>query len=169
MGDATLLSAGDRPVLRLERHVHEPLGDVWRSVTEPEGLGSWFPTRIVVDEWRVGAPLEHRFDDQDLDPLPGRVLAFEPPHRVSLTWGEDPIDISLSAPDGGGTTIVLTEQLSAAHVARNAAGWDACLDLLCHRDPTESWSDRFDRYVVRFEPILGPQEGPPSGVDPSSL
>ena len=29
-----------------------------------------------------------------------------------------------------GTTFVLTEELGASHAARNAAGWDTCLDRL---------------------------------------
>ena len=32
-----------------------------------------------------------------------------------------------------------------------------------------AWKERFDGYVVTFEPVLGPQEGVPEGVsDPDA-
>lgn len=64
------------------------------------------------------------------------------------------------APDGG-TLFVLTEELSASHAARNAAGWDSCLDRLQYKRELEAWLTRFDRYRARFEPVLGHQDGPP--------
>ena len=70
MNEATLLRTGERPVLRFERHLARPIEDVWRAVTEPEGLAAWFPTRIEIGEWKVGATLTHHFDDHDIEPLP---------------------------------------------------------------------------------------------------
>jgi hypothetical protein len=64
----------------------------------------------------------------------------------------------------GATIFVLTEELSAAHAARNAAGWDTCLDELQFGRATEPWTARFGRYVATFEPVLGRQDGPPEGV-----
>jgi hypothetical protein len=66
---------------------------------------------------------------------------------------------------------VLTEELGAAIAARNAAGWETCLDRLEHgdSDEVEPWKPRFDRYVAAFEPVLGHQEGPPEGYrDPET-
>jgi hypothetical protein len=56
-----------------------------------------------------------------------------------------------------------TEELSANIAARNAAGWDSCLDRLQHGAEREQWKPRFDRYVAVFEPTLGHQDGPPEG------
>jgi hypothetical protein len=54
--------------------------------------------------------------------------------------------------------------LPAGVAARNAAGWEVCLDRLAGRNPApDAWRPRFDAYVVAFEPELGPQEGPPTG------
>jgi uncharacterized protein YndB with AHSA1/START domain len=169
MTDATLLRAGARPVLRFERHLPEPVDAVWRAVTDPEEMRAWFPTRIVISEWKVGAELTHHFDEHDIDPLPGKVLEWDPPHRVSFTWGTDTIGFELSPAPGGGTTFVLTEELSANIAARNAAGWDVCLDRLQRGGAGEGWEPRFDRYVAAFEPTLGHQDGPPQGYrDPDA-
>jgi len=163
MTEATLLRAGRRPVLRFERHLPKPTEAVWRAVTDPEEMRSWFPTRIVIDEWKVGAELTHFFDEHDIAPLPGKVLEWDPPRRVSFTWGNDTISFELTDGPDGGTIFVLTEELSANIAARNAAGWETCLDRLQYGTEGEAWKPRFDHYVAVFEPVLGHQDGPPDG------
>lgn len=176
MTEATLLRAGARPILRFERHLPRPIDAVWRAVTDPAVMTAWFPTRIEIDEWKVGAGLIHHFDDQPIDPLPGAVVEWDPPRRVAFTWGTDTITFELAPAPGGGTTFVLTEELAANHAARNAAGWEVCLDRLERNDGSEHhnsehgasdepWQQRFDRYAAAFQPMLGDQEGPPEGVD----
>jgi hypothetical protein len=59
---------------------------------------------------------------------------------------------------------VLIDQLQASAAARNAAGWEDCLDLLAGRPgDKDAWRRRFTAYSAAFEPALGPQEGPPAG------
>jgi uncharacterized protein YndB with AHSA1/START domain len=166
MSEATLLTTGARPVLRLERHLPRPVTTVWEAVTDPAQMPAWFPTRVEIDEWKVGATLTHHFDQHDIDPLPGIVLEWDPPRRVSFTWAEDTLSFELTPAPDGGTIFVLTEELSASHAARNAAGWDACLDRLQLGVESESWQPRFERYVAAFQPGLGQQEGPPQGYRP---
>ena len=167
MSKATLLQAGQRPALRFERHLAEPVDLVWRAVTDPVEMRAWFPTRIELTEWRVGAELTHHFDEHDIAPLPGTVLEWDPPRRVSFTWGTDTIGFELTPAPDGGTVFVLTEELSANIAARNAAGWDSCLDRLQLGVEAEAWKPRFERYVATFEPVLGHQDGPPEGyVEP---
>jgi uncharacterized protein YndB with AHSA1/START domain len=163
MREATLLSTGDRPVLRFERFLPRPIDDVWRAVTDPTQMRVWFPTRIEIDRWETGATLTHHFDDQPFEPLPGRVLECSQPHRLVFTWGEDTIGFELTATEGG-TTFVLTEELGASKAARNAAGWEVCLERLVNDVTGQDWKPRFDRYRASFEPVLGPQEGPPAGA-----
>lgn len=160
MTDAILQRTGDRPVLRFERRFARPIDDVWRAVTDPEEMRSWFPTRIDIDEWRVGMEFTHVFEDHDAPPLPGVVLEWDPPRRVSFTWGTDTITFELEA-DGDGTKFVLTEELGANIAARNAAGWEECLALLESGSTSVDWQTRFDHYVDVFQPVLGPQDGPP--------
>jgi uncharacterized protein YndB with AHSA1/START domain len=162
MSEATLMRAGERPILRFERHLPRPVDQVWRAVTDPDEMRSWFPTRIEIDEWRVGASLTHHFDGQDIEPLPGEVVECDPPHRLAFTWGTDTIGFSLTAAADGGTTFVLTEELGANIAARNAAGWEVCLDRLVNGGDGGEWKPRFDRYVAAFEPTLGHQDGPPA-------
>jgi uncharacterized protein YndB with AHSA1/START domain len=164
MSEATLLSDKARPVLRFERQLSGAPETVWHTVTDPVAMRSWFPTRIEIDEWKAGADLTHHFDQQGIDPLPGRVLEWDPPRRVSFTWGTDTITFELTPSPPGGTIFVLTEELDARHAARNAAGWDACLDRLELGAERDTWRARFDRYVTRFEPLLGAQDGPPEGI-----
>jgi uncharacterized protein YndB with AHSA1/START domain len=161
MTDAILQRAGERPVLRFERHLRRSIDDVWHAVTDPEALRSWFPTRLVIDEWRVGAALAHEFEGSDMAPLPGTVLEWEPRHRVAFTWGTDVITFELRA-DADGTNFVLTDELGASIAARNAAGWEICLQRLESGASADDWQSRFDHYVGVFEPVLGEQDGPPS-------
>jgi uncharacterized protein YndB with AHSA1/START domain len=167
MSKATLLAAGSRPVLRFERHLSGSVETVWQAATDPDEMRAWFPTRIEIDEWKVGAKLTHHFDEHAIGPLPGAVIEWDPPHRVSFTWGEDMITFELTAAPDGGTVFVLTEELRAAHAARNAAGWETCLDQLQFGREIESWTPRFERFVATFEPVLGHQDGPPKEIEVS--
>ncbi len=60
--------------------------------------------------------------------------------------------------------LVLIDELPAENAARNAVGWETCLDRLVGLDPiANGWQPRFEEYVAIFEPILGAQDGPPAG------
>jgi uncharacterized protein YndB with AHSA1/START domain len=161
--EESLLVVGGRPMLRLERRLSRPLSEVWKAATDPAEMCSWFPTHIEMEEWKVGAAVTHHFDGSDLDPLPETVLKWEPPARASFTLGEDVITFELSPSDAGGTIFVLAEELSANHVARNAAGWDSCLDRLEFGEEKEAGAPRFDRYAAELTSTLGQREGPPVG------
>jgi uncharacterized protein YndB with AHSA1/START domain len=167
MSEATLAATGPRPILRFERHLPASIDEVWTAVTDPLEMRSWFPTRIEMEEWKVGATLTHHFEEHGVGPLSGIVLEWDPPHRVSFTWDMDTITFELTAAPQGGTIFVLTEQLAAERAARNAAGWESCLDRLQFERETETWTTRFDHYSKVFEPVLGPQEGPPKEFDVS--
>jgi hypothetical protein len=82
--------------------------------------------------------------------------------RPAVTWGTDTITFELRA-DGDGTNFVLTEELGANIAARNAAGWEICLQRLESGTSSDAWKSRFDHYVTVFQPVLGPQAGPPDG------
>jgi len=145
MSEATLLKTGARPVLRFERHLPKPAGTVWRAVTDPVEMRTWFPTRIEIDEWRVGAALTHYFDDHDIEPLPGTVLEWDPPRRVSFTWGPDTISFELTPAPDGGTTFVLTEELSANHWSW---AWRASRGS---RDSNTTWQPSNRSSVIRTD------------------
>lgn len=165
---AASLVTGDarHPAVRLERHLPDPPAVVWQALTDREQLRAWFPCDVVVDggRWEPGAAIEFQFPAEVIDmTLTGQVLEVDEPKRLAFTWGEDTLRFELS-PDGGGTHLVLIDELPASAAARNAAGWDQCLDLLAGLQPAaDAWKHRFQAYADAFEPVLGAQEGPPAG------
>lgn len=159
-------TAGPRPAVRLERYLPDPPPVVWRAITERAQLKEWFPCDVIVDggRWVAGAAISFPFPPEVIDlTLTGTVLAVEEPSLLSYTWGADEILRFELHPDGTGTRLVLTDQLQAGWAARNAAGWEDCLDRLAGlpADPG-AWPRRFAAYSAAFEPVIGPQEGPPT-------
>ena len=174
MSDATVVEESGRPAVRLERLLPDPPATVWRAITDREALRSWFPCDVLVagGRWVEGATITFEFPSDVIDlTLTGTVLAVDEPHLLAFTWGEETLRFEL-AEDVAGTRLVLVDVLAPAIAARNAAGWDDCLDRLVGRDADPGrggWQSRFDAYSAVFEPVLGPQEGPPVGYkgDPS--
>jgi uncharacterized protein YndB with AHSA1/START domain len=167
MSDVRLLTGMQRPVVRLERHLVDPPAVVWRAITDRDRFRSWFPCDVEVsgDRWEVGATITFRFSPEVIDlTLEGQVLAVDEPKLLAYTWGEDTLRFELHPDADGGTTLVLIDELPPESAARNAAGWEECLERLAGRQSEEpGWQARFDRYAAEFVVVLGPQEGPPSG------
>jgi uncharacterized protein YndB with AHSA1/START domain len=163
--DATLVAGGSRPAVRLERILSDPPSVVWRALTEREQLREWFPCDVIVagGRWEAGAAISFPFPPEVIDiTLTGEVLAADEPKLLSYTWGEETLRFELY-PEGEGTRLVLIDQLPPGAAARNAAGWDDCLDRLAGWPAVpETWKSRFAAYSAAFEPELGPQEGPPA-------
>jgi len=166
MTNATLLTDRALPAVRLERHMADPPAIVWRALTEREQLRSWFPSDVLVDggQWVIGAAITFPFPPEVVDmTLTGEVLEVDEPNLLAFTWGAETLRFELS-PHDDGTRLVLIDELPATAVARNAAGWDACLDRLAGLEPTsDAWQPRFRAYAAQFEPVIGLQEGPPAG------
>ncbi|HET8873925.1 MAG TPA: SRPBCC domain-containing protein [Gaiellaceae bacterium] len=167
MTDASLLTDRTRPAMRLERHLPDPPTVVWLALTEREQLHSWFPSDVIVEggRWEVGAAITFPFPPDVIDmTLTGEVLEVDEPNLLAFTWGEDTLRFELS-PEQGGTRLVLVDELPAGSAARNAAGWEICLDRLAGLEPaSDAWQPRFERYAAAFEPALGPQEGRQDGA-----
>ena len=165
MSDATLLTDRTRPAVRLERRLPDPPQAVWAAITEREQLRSWFPCDVLVagGAWVPGADISFPFPADVIDmTLTGEVLEVDEPRLLAFTWGEETLTFELSA-DGDGTLLALTDELPASAAARNAAGWDSCLDRLAGLEPaSDSWRERFNSYAADFEPLIGPQDGPPA-------
>ena len=164
MTDARLLTDRARPAVRLERRLADPPDVVWRALTEREQLRSWFPCDVIVSggRWEVGAAITFPFPPEAIDlTLTGEVLEVDEPHVLAFTWGEDTLRFELSA-EGDGTRLVLVDELPPDSAARNAAGWEQCLDRLQGLEPEpDSWQPRFERYAAQFEPVVGAQKPRP--------
>jgi len=165
MSDGTLERTDAGPRLRFERRLGHPPQRVWAAITEPEQLKAWFPDTIVVQEWRVGAPLRFEHAGLDLN-FDGEVLAVEEGRLLEFRWGTDRIRFEVE-PDGDGTKLTLLDTIDElGKAARDAAGWHVCLDHLAdHLDGGDSaceWSEVHPRYVDAFGPeaaTIGPPEG----------
>jgi uncharacterized protein YndB with AHSA1/START domain len=168
MTDATLLTDRTRPAVRLERHLADPPDVVWRALTEREQLRAWFPCDVIVSggRWEVGAAITFPFRSEVMDlTLTGEVLEVDEPSVLAFTWGEDTLRFELS-PEGDGTRLVLIDELPADAAARNAAGWEQCLDRLQGLEPaSDSWQPRFEHYAAAFEQTLGTQHARPAGYE----
>lgn len=166
MTNATVTREHGRASVRLERRLRDHPTTVWRSLTDRELLRSWFPCDVVVDggRWVLGAAISFTFPPDVIDmTLTGDVLDAEEGSRLSFRWGDEILRFELSEV-GSDTLLVLVDELSPSHAARNAAGWEDCLDRLMGRAVApHTWRERFAQYQRDFEPILGPQEGPPAG------
>jgi len=171
MNDASLVIGGTKPAVRLERHLPHSPETVWLAITDREQLGSWFPCDVIVDggRWGVGATIKFVFPPDVIDSeLDGTVLVWDPPRKLAYTWGDEVLRFELS-PEDGGTFLVLIDELPPGIAARNAAGWELCLDRMSETERgAGTWKVLFDAYSAAFEPTLGLQEGPPTGckVDP---
>ncbi|HLK42894.1 MAG TPA: SRPBCC domain-containing protein [Thermoleophilia bacterium] len=163
---ATLHTGSSRPAVRFERELSAPPAEVWRALTDPEELKAWFPTEIVTDRWQVGAKLTFVFPDHPEYTTTGTVLELDEPRLLVYSWGEDTLRFELTPMASGGTRLILVDEVAAGVAARNAAGWDLCLDRLAGGSPADdAWRALFARYRTAFEPALGPQEGPPAGFE----
>ena len=166
MSEARLLEDLDRASVRIERHLADPPAAVWHAITDREALRSWFPcdVDVVGGQWVAEATITFRFPPEVIDlTLSGVVLAVDEPRLLAYTWGEETLRFELD-PEERGTRLVLVDELPPGAAARNAAGWDDCLDRLMGVEPDpEAWKVRFAGYSAAFALTLGPQEGPPAG------
>jgi hypothetical protein len=140
MNMATLTTSDSRPTLDLRRRFAHPPEKVWRAITDPDELGTWFPARLET-VLEPGAPIRFTFanvePDPDADASSGTVLEVDPPRLFAYRWGRDELRWEI-IPDGAGCVLRFTHILSGAAgtindwygAARHAAGWDVCFEYL---------------------------------------
>lgn len=174
--DATFVKAGARYTLGLERRLAHSAEKVWRVLTERELLKQWFPADVE-GEWRVGANLQFTFLHGEGEGLPeeelrGEVLRVLRPRLLEFRWGKHIIRSEVIE-DGDGCRLLFSETLDdPSWGARNAAGWELCLDSLetilkggtLVKFAWDVWRAKFRRYVKKFEPEFGPQGEPPENL-----
>ena len=171
--DASMRKSGERYTLALERSLPHSTSKVWRAVTEREHLHQWFPAHVI-GNWEVGAPLRFEFqhgegDGLSEEELSGEVLAVEPERLLEFRWGNHILRCEL-IPEGDGCRLLFSETFDdPSWGARNAAGWEFCLENLesilegaaIAKFVMEAWQVRFEHYVAAFKAVFGPQQGPP--------
>jgi uncharacterized protein YndB with AHSA1/START domain len=167
----TLDRDGGHPVVRFRRQLHHPPAKVWRALTEPEHLAPWFPTTIE-GERVTGARLRFGFRQMEIDAFDGEMLAFDPPTLMELRWGDQTLRFELQPTDDGSVLTFTATFDEIGKVARDGAGWHACLDLLTFDidgasapwTSADRWRQVSPTYVARFGPEAS-TVGPPEGWD----
>jgi uncharacterized protein YndB with AHSA1/START domain len=164
--DGTLERIGDVSILRFRRRFEHHRDKVWHALTEDEHLEGWFPTTI--EGARVaGGALHFSFRQGEGEPFDGQMTAFDPPSLMELRWSDDLLRFELEA-DGSGCLLSLTVTFPEhGKAARDAAGWDVCLEQLAYvcagASPPwlapDRWRAVYPRYVERLGPgasAIGP-------------
>ncbi|MGC5168944.1 SRPBCC domain-containing protein [Luteimicrobium sp. DT211] len=175
MRHGRLVDLDGRAGVRFSVDVAAPADRLWRAVSDPTDLRTWFPSTVTYRP-HVGAPVELT-DDPNLPSTAGEVLAYDPPRAFAFTWGDDELWFEVSdagqSPDGDPLArLVLTDVLDLRDsAARNAAGWEVCLDELeahlADDDPAgphtpearDRWRGYYEEYVSTGMPAGAPIPG----------
>jgi uncharacterized protein YndB with AHSA1/START domain len=152
-------------VLVVARDLRHPPAAVWAALTEPDQLVAWAPFTAGRDLGVTGEATLTMIDGVDGDrvDLAVTVTRAEPPALLEYTWGADELRWELAA-TGGGTRLTLRHRVgSRDDLARAAAGWHLCfdvLDRLLAGDPVSpvrgqdalehGWTALHDRYAGQF-------------------
>jgi uncharacterized protein YndB with AHSA1/START domain len=153
-----LISVGDRPALRFDRHLDHSVERVWRAVTEPAELERWFVDAI---EWKPEAGEVFETGDQA-----GEITELDPPRLIAWSFGGDGFSFELR-PEGDGCLLVFTHVFDdRALGAQHASGWEAYFNrldahlaggFLSEEDAHEPVPELHERYAERFG--LDPEVG----------
>ena len=149
-------------VLVVARDLRHPPAAVWAALTEPDQLVAWAPFTAGRDLGATGEATLTMIDGVDGDrvDLAVTVTRAEPAAVLEYTWGSDELRWELAATVGG-TRLTLRHRVgSRDDLARAAAGWHLCfdvLDSLLAGDPVSpvrgqdalehGWADLHDRYA----------------------
>ena len=154
----SFIELNGRPAVRFERLYPHPIERIWAAVTVADELAHWFPSRAVID-LREGGTVQFAGDPHTPE-FTGRVVAYDPPHKLAFTWGGDELLFELEAPTADSCRLTLTNFLEAENAAaRNAAGWAVCLGELTkhlsgeqadgpHSDTAAPWKPFYDNHIA---------------------
>ena len=126
----TMVTSSGRPAVQVERRFPHPVEKVWRAVSRPEHLSTWFPSPVEIDLRTGGAMRFVAFAGDAAEH--GQVIAVDPPHRLEFSWGADRMIFELRAVDDGTALTLLHVFDDRAGAASFAAGWHGCLIGLRH-------------------------------------
>lgn len=122
--------------MRFERTYAAPPEDVWRALTRPDVLGTWYDPMIDYHSSRLdftaGASLLFVAKDAHLFPAqPGRVTRLDPPRLLEFTRAAAVLRWQVAAAGEGASRLVLTVVVDPrAGTISYAAELRAALDRL---------------------------------------
>lgn len=162
----TYIQYDGRPAVRFERTFPHPPERVWRAISEPSELAQWFPSAVRM-ETRPGGTITFSADPH-MEDTSGRVLVYDPPHRLAFTWESDELHLTLEPAGEGHCRLTLINVLSdRSTAARNAAGWSVCLAELDkiiagqpgdgpHSPTATPWQPLYQAYIAAGLPHGAP-------------
>ncbi|HEU0163993.1 MAG TPA: SRPBCC family protein [Thermomicrobiales bacterium] len=134
----------------LERTFNAPIGDVWKSVTEPERMNRWIGT------WKgtAGTGKQVSFAmtaEGDVDYHPVDILLCDEPHQLivdSIIPGFGTWHLTLELVENEGVTTLTFSHLLASeeNVGSFAAGWEYYIDRLVATYTGEEFADFGEYY-----------------------
>ncbi|MCD2185556.1 SRPBCC family protein [Actinomycetospora soli] len=168
MTTGTYLEIDARPALRFVREYPDPVERIWAAVSDPAELTAWFPARVAFPDGgspTPGGTVTFTFAE-DGDGGTGTVQAYDPPSLLVFTWDGDELRFEVT-PLRTGSRLTFTTVLAGRDTAaRNAAGWEVCLEALdaaltgrpqeAPGGATPAWRRHFDDYVAAGVPAGAP-------------
>jgi len=148
----TYLEYDGRPAVRFVRTYPHPAERVWAAISEPGQLAQWFPSEVQIEP-RDGGRVSFSGDPY-LENTQGVVLAYDPPRRLTFSWGADELHFLVDALDDAHSRLTLINVLDDRSAAsRNAAGWTVCLGELDKLLDGQPVAGPHSADVEPFEPI----------------
>jgi uncharacterized protein YndB with AHSA1/START domain len=126
--EAILQDQEGRTMLRFERALPHPPGRVWRALTERDELARWHPS-LPEFEPVVGGTVTYS-PEGGWQPADGEVTDYDPPRALGYTWGEDHLLWEVQPREDGCVLVLVHTFDDRFKAARDAAGWQICLDNL---------------------------------------
>jgi uncharacterized protein YndB with AHSA1/START domain len=170
-------------IIRFERLLPGPIERVWSYVADAKMRAKWLAGGTAAQ--KPGETFEMVFRHADLSPVKEarppqipqdefrgthKLLRYEPPHILTMTWDESPNPSEVTfelKEEGKGVCLILTHRKIAtkAEMIDTAGGWHTHLgtleDNLSNRTPRAFWSawrHINGQYEPRFEAAKGVSE-----------
>jgi uncharacterized protein YndB with AHSA1/START domain len=155
---------GERATLIFRRRVFHPPEAVWKALTDPAELSSWYMSDAVIDG-RQGGSVDLHAGPSRLH-VTGRILTWDPPRVFEHEWrvaprpelpsGEEAIIRWELHRDGEGTMLRLEHRnLNRETALGFAPGTHAFLDRLgayLSRQPLPDWQERYGQVASQYPP-----------------
>ena len=161
----TYIEHEGRPAVRFVRSYRHPVERVWTAISDPAELRRWFPSAVELDP-REGGAISFA-DDPYAPAATGTILVWEPPRRLSFTWYDDELHLTLEPTDDGCRLTLVDVLDDRETAARNGGGWYVCLVELAkrldgvpsrgpHSEDTEPWEPVYRAHVEAGLPAGAP-------------
>lgn len=159
-----VVEEGEKATLVFRRRLPHPPEEVWKALTDPVELGSWYMTKAEIDG-RKGGSIDFIAGPSRLH-VTGLVLEWDPPRVFEHEWkvapspelpsGEDAVIRWELKRDSGGTLLHLEHRgLNRLTALGFAPGTHAFIDRLEARlggAPLPDWQNRYQEVAPGYPP-----------------